>query len=228
MAINKKIDLNPFEPMSTQIQDEEARDLSVNTAAPIGAEQPIEDPGAIFEQEQLDVSTPEAPRQGELSESLKMDLARAESGFAEAQKERGISAPSQVSSLRQKGVRIAGKAVAVNEYNRSIEVQNKAIDSLLTKAGFSSQMEMNEARHHINNRLNTLRMDLLKRGLEFDKRLATAGADRAKRKAAAGMWGSLAGTMAGGVLGSLAGPGGAAAGAQAGAGIGGAVGRSQG
>lgn len=162
-----------------------------------------------------------SPAKDVLSKSISKDLSMAGQNYNAAQSAAGRYNPGLESAFAEKGIRIGKNIVAQNEFNKAIENQKKAVADYSKAAGFTDQTSSAIAQSQLNDRLNKLRVELIKRGLEWDRKLAEQQASEEERRQAAQMWGGLAGTVAGGVIGGLAG---GPAGAMMGTSTGGQVG----
>jgi len=162
-----------------------------------------------------------SPAKDALQQSVSKDLASAQASYGAGRTSVGAYNPGMQTSFNEKGIRIGRNIVAQNEFNKAIETQKRAVSEYTKAAGFTDETSQAIAQTQLNDRLNKTRLELIKRGLEFDKRLADYNASEAERRQAAVMWGQLAGTVAGGLLGSYGGPAGVAAGATVGGQLGG-------
>jgi hypothetical protein len=162
-----------------------------------------------------------------LRKSVAQDIGAAQQSLQETQ--RGLGVMGDIpQNFAEKGIKIGDKIVATNELNRVMEGQKRAIDRFLKVSNMASGMEASTAQQHLTERFNNIRSELIRKGLEFDRKLAQQKATRAERAAAAKNFGAFAGTLVGGMVGGMTGTPqgammGASMGGQAGANIGGGM-----
>lgn len=163
----------------------------------------------------IDVVRPdiEGPR-NLLAKSIASDIATAQPTLEAAAGKIGVK-PSQ--TFAAKGMKMGGRIIAQDELLRANEAQSQAAKEFVRLNGISDTAQAQLAQNTINQRLDSIKMDLVKRGLEFEKRLEKYKYTEAQRLQAAKNWGSIAGTIGGAVVGTMIAPG---VGTMAGAGLG--------
>lgn len=179
-----------------------------------GAEPGTTAPGVTPQSGIINPGITEDPSQ--FRKGLAVEVASAGKQLGAAQQRLGISAPGIKAQFAERGIKIGGKLAAQKDLDRALQAQGDAIQRLTKQAGFTDQVSSGIAVQGLNDRLNSLRQDLLRRGIEFQKVLERTKVSKAEQAAAARNFGAIAGAVVGGVTG---GPGGAAAGASIGGGI---------
>lgn len=172
------------------------------------------------------------PATSTVKQQLAQELAGAQQVAQQTQRKLGVMPTATgEQQFQESGIRIGREVVAQDELKRALELQQKAIKNYVQSAGFSDQLSQTLAEDILNNKLNKLRLELIKRGQAFDARLKQMQISDAQRAAAAKNFGAMAGAITGAVIGSYGGPAGVMAGTQLGgqlgAGLGGFAGGGQ-
>ena len=157
------------------------------------------------------------PASGQLEQGLREDVAKSEAAMKQVQSERfSFKAPQLSADFKAKGIRIGKRVIAQNEFRKAATLQSKAIQSFITSAGLSDEVEIGELQNQLNVKLNGFKKKLIQQGLKFQAALNERQVSAEQKRAAQKLFGQLAGMGIGGFLGG-------AGGAQAGGGIGGAI-----
>lgn len=166
------------------------------------------------------------PARQALQQSVAQDISKGREAMQETGQQLGVQ--TQIpQTFQEKGIRLGDRVIAQNELNLALEGQKRAIDNFLKISGYASGMESQIAKDHLTERFNKIRADLIKKGLEIDRKLAQQKASAAERRAAAKNFGAFAGTVVGGIAGGYM-SGGNPAGVAAGAGMGRTAGEAAG
>jgi len=173
--------------------------------------------GTVFEETQSrEVPEFNMPASGQLEQGLREDVAASQAAFKQAQTERGVVSAPQERDFRAKGIRIGKRVIAQNEFSKATSAQDKAIQSFVTSAGLSDEVEIGELQNQMNVKLNGFKKKLIQQGLKFQAALNERQASAEQKRAAQKLFGQLAGMGIGAALGG-------AGGAQAGGQVGGAI-----
>jgi len=127
-----------------------------------------------------------------LEQALYEDLSGAQESFKEIQQERGVQAPQQEATFREKGIRLRGRIIAKDTFQQVSDLQTRYIEELGKHATFANELEKQRFGEMMEDRLNTARRSLLRTTLRTDMRLAREQVDYEKRQRVAKFWGSLA------------------------------------
>jgi len=177
----------------------------------------FKDTGTMFEETQSqEVPDYSMDKPGQIQVGLMKDVAASQSAFAQVQKERGIKSAPQKEDFRAKGIRIGKRVIGQDQFHKVALAQDKAIQSFVTSAGLSDEIEIGELQNQIGTKLNAFKKKLIQAGLKFTAQLNDRQASEEQHRAAEKLFGQLAGMGFGAAIG---GPGGAQAGGQ----IGGAI-----
>lgn len=169
------------------------------------------------------------PARQALQQSVAKDIGKSQQALGQAGMQLGVQ--SQVpKTFQEKGIKIGDRVVASNELNRAMEGQQRIIDRFLKVSGYATGAESQIAKDHLTERFNNIRAELIRKGLEFDRKLKQQKVSAAERRAAAKNFGAFAGTVVGGIAGGYMSGGnpagvmtGSQMGGQAGAGIAGGM-----
>jgi hypothetical protein len=218
MAINEKIDLNPYESSAEQVKERTAK---VKESPVMGAAE------FKYSEEEMALSKREKPDIKDLNKDIMSDVAKTQVKTKDAWDEMGIgiAAANKVDKIAQKGIRIGGKMVDQNKYNHAVNMQAEAVGQLSAIVSRANGLDQKMVATHMTKKMNNLRLELMKKAAEMQKLAAKQKWDAKKKKAAGQMWGSIAGSLAGAAIGGYFGGGmGAAAGARTGGQAGGNIG----
>lgn len=159
------------------------------------------------------------PQQSKLREQMAQDLAKAQTTLSTTQKSLGLG-NNIPQSFQERGIKIGNRLVAQDDLDTLFKVQKQAVQDYTRAAGFTSEIDSQIAQQHLNDKFNKIRLELLRRGQEFNMKLNQMNVSRAEKMAIAKNLGSLAGAAVGTYFGGAAG---GAVGAQTGGGVGGGL-----
>ena len=141
------------------------------------------------------------PTREGLRESLARDIAAGQQTVQQTQSRLGIK-PAGTQSFVEKGIRIAGKTIAQDEYQRTIDLQQKAVKDYINSAGFANTIQANQAENMLNDQMNKVRLDLINRGLKFE---ALAEKNKLGQQEKAAMYQAIGGFAKNAVMGYVGG-----------------------
>lgn len=150
-------------------------------------------------------------------EQLKKDITGAQASMQQAQSERGLKDVGQLKRFQAKGIRVGKQVVAAEAFARSMNIQQQAIQNLVSKSGLVNQAESAQVGAKINDRLNSIRLELAQRAIAFEKKMTEYSMEEVDKLRARKAFGQLTFGTVGAVIGGyFGGPAGAQGGGQAG------------
>lgn len=158
-----------------------------------------------------------SPAREDFEKQLRQDISKTQEGLGTTAKRLGVDAEPTKQRFAEKGVRVGERLVAQKELEQAQQAQKLAVDRYITASGFTDNTSKAIATQTLNDKFNKIRQDLVKRGLDYQKKLEQYGVSQAEQRQAAKNWGMAAGAITGAYFG---GPAGAGVGANVGGGIG--------
>ena len=151
---------------------------------------------------QATMPTPGGPQGKPISvrDTLMQELSQAGQLAEQTDKRLGVQRETPRGTIRERGILIGGKQVAMAELKDNMFNQDRAIEDYLRQSGYTDTQDYAIAKSYMNDRLNSVRTQLLKMANDFNKQLMKEKVDAEKKGMFAKNLGSIAGAITGAMI----------------------------